>query len=381
MRGGSPAADSRRGSVTIPARAAILLLLISMCAFSQTSSTYDPTRTVRLKGAVTRIDWVNPRAYFFIDVRDANGTVTNWAIQFGNPLDLERDGWKRTTLHIGDVVNVEGSPARGESRQALAKSVVLASSGKRVFTAPARIASAAPARPPAPRWPDGQLRLGPPVGKKGYWGAPSVKALVENGASVAMNEDGLLLNLADVDKVAPFQPWAKAIYEMRQRNLLKADPLARCLPPGGPRQFLTRYGFQFVEQKDLGRILVLLGGGNRNWRVIYTDGRAQGLAAEVVPTYYGNSVGHWEKDALVVDSVGYNEKLWLSSGGLPSTEALHLIERFSRPDLNTLKYEVTVDDPRAYTRRWTGGWTVQWVPDQDIQEYFCEENSESTFVR
>jgi hypothetical protein len=196
-----------------------------------------------------------------------------------------------------------------------------------------------------------------------------------------MNDDGLLLNLADVDKVAPFQPWAKAIYEMRQRNLLNADPLLRCLPPGGPRQFLTHYGFQFVEQRDLGRILVLLGGGNRNWRVIYTDGRAQGLAAEVVPTYYGNSVGRWEKDALVVDSVGYNEKFWLSSGGLPSTEALHLIERFSRPDLNTLRYEVTVDDPRTYTRRWTGGWTVQWVPDQDIQEYFCEENSESTFIR
>jgi len=362
----------------------ILLLLVSISASSQTSisTTYDTTRTVRLKGAVTRIDWVNPRSYFFMDVRDGNGTVTNWAIQFGNPLDLERDGWKRNSLHIGDVVSVDGNPARSESRQALAKSVVLAGSGKRLFTpAAGRGASTAAVRPPTPRWPDGQIRLGPPAGKKGYWGAPSAKALVEKGVNVAMNDDGLLLNLADVDKVAPFQPWAKAMYELRQRNLLKADPISRCLPPGGPRQFLTRYGFQFVEQRDLGRILVLLGGGNRNWRVIYTDGRAQGLAAEVVPTYYGNSVGRWEKDALVVDSVGYNEKFWLSSGGLPSTEALHLIERFSRPDLNTLKYEVTVDDPRAYTRQWTAGWTVQWVPDQDIQEYFCEENSESTFIR
>ena len=148
-----------------------------------------------------------------------------------------------------------------------------------------------------------------------------------------------------------------------------------------PRQFHTPHGFQFVEQRELGRILVLFGGGNRNWRVIHTDGRPQGQAAEAVPSYYGNSVGRWEKDTLVVDSVGFNERFWLTNGGLPHTEALHLVERFSRPDLNTLRYEVTVDDPRTYTRPWRGGWTIQWVPDQDIEEYFCEENAESTFMR
>jgi hypothetical protein len=90
-------------------------------------------------------------------------------------------------------------------------------------------------------------------------------------------------------------------------------------------------------------------------------------------------VGRWEKDTLVVESVGYNEKFWLTSGGLPHTEALHLTERFTRTDLNTLKYEVTVDDPRTYTKPWSGSWTVQWVPDQDIQEYFCEDNAD--FIR
>ena len=84
---------------------------------------------------------------------------------------------------------------------------------------------------------------------------------------------------------------------------------------------------------------------------------------------------------LVVDSIGYNERFWFTNGGLPHTEALHLIERFSRPDFDTLKYEVTVDDPRTYTRSWTGGWTMQWMPGQDIEEYFCEENAESTFIR
>jgi hypothetical protein len=196
-----------------------------------------------------------------------------------------------------------------------------------------------------------------------------------------MNDDGLLLNISDADKVAPFQPWAKALYEYRQRTLLKDDPYSRCLPPGGPRQFLMPNGFQFIEQPEVGRILILHGGGDRNWRAIYTDGRTQGTADEVVLTYYGNSVGRWEGDVLVVDSIGYNEKFWMSSGGLPHTEALHLIERFTREDLNTLKYEVTVDDPRTYRRIWTGGWTMQWMPDQEIQEYFCEENAESTFAR
>jgi hypothetical protein len=345
------------------------------------SATYESDRQIRLEGAVTRIDWVNPRAFFFIDVRDGQGVVTNWAIEFGNPIDLERAQWKRSALRIGDVLNVDAAPARGVSRQALARSVVHKASGKRLFETPAR-RTVTRRSAPTPRWPDKQPRLGPLPGQKGYWGAASAKALVESaGTPVRMNDDGLLLNLADADRVAPFQPWAKALYVLRQRTLLKDDPLARCMPPGGPRQFLMPNGVQFIEQRELGRILVLMGGGNRNWRVIYTDGRPQGQPAEVVLTYYGNSVGRWDKDSLIVDSIGYNERFWFTSGGLPHTEALHLVERFSRPDLDTLRYDVTVDDPRTYTRSWTGGWTLQWVPGEDIEEYFCEENAESTFVR
>lgn len=360
----------------------ILLAATAVSAHHSFSATYENGRKMRLQGTVTRIDWVNPHAYFFIDVRDANGTITNWAVEFGNPLDLERDGWKRNSLHIGDGVTVEGVPARGPSKQAFATSVVLAGTGKRLFVASVTARARSSTREPVPRWPDGQVRLGPPPGKKGYWGTASVKALMENtGVNIPMNDDGLLLNIADADRVAPFQPWAKAVYLHRQRTLLKDDPFTRCLPAGGPRQFHTPHGFQFIEQRELGRILMLLGGGNRNWRVIHTDGRPQGRPAELVLSYYGNSVGRWERNTLVVDSVGFNEKFWLTSGGLPHTEALHLIERISRPDFNTLKYEVTVDDPRTYRRPWTGGWTIQWVPDKEIQEYFCEENAESTFVR
>jgi hypothetical protein len=362
-----------RSSAFIGGQIAFCVMSLATPASAQNgfSATYDSTRQVKLSGAVTRIEWVNPHAFLFINVPDATGVIKNWAVEIGNPLDLESDGWKRTSIHIGDVVDVEGILARGQSRRTFAKSVILTRTGSKLFAASNK-KRLPPATEPAPRWPDGQVRLGPAPGRKGYWGAASASSLAEH--AVPMNAEGILLNLADADRVAPFQPWAKAIYEYRQRSLLSDDPFTRCIPPGGPRQFQTPHGFQFVEQKQLGRILVLSGGGDRNWRIIYTDGRSQGQADEAVRTYYGSSVGHWDKGTLIVDSVGFNEKFWFTNGGLPHTEALHLTERFSRPDLNTLKYEVTVDDPQAYTRPWTGGWTVQWVPDEEIQEYFCEES-------
>jgi hypothetical protein len=363
-----------------------LCLLACVCSlplFAQrpSSAVYDTEREVRLEGPVTRIDWATPHVFVFLDVRDAAGTVVNWAVQVASPIDLERSGWTRSGLRLGDVVSITAQPARGSQRQALGRLVVLKASAKQLFSS-SRKPSAASRTAPTPRWPDGHVRLGPPPGQTGYWGAASAPALTEAIRSpVRLNGDGLLADLADADRVAPFQPWAKALYLHRQRSLLKDDPLGRCMPPGGPRQFHMPDGFKFVEQRELGRILVLMGGGNRNWRVIHTDGRPQGQPAEVVLSFFGNSVGRWEKDTLVVDSVGYNERFWLSSGGLPHTESLHLVERFSRPSLETLRYEVTVDDPRTYTRPWTGGWTVQWVPNEEIQESFCEENPEFTFVR
>jgi hypothetical protein len=342
--------------------------------------TYDDDRRITLEGVTTNIEWVNPRAFLFVNVTDAAGTVTNWAVEIGNPIVLEEAGWTADSLRIGDGVRVEGVPARGTVRQTFARSVVKAGTREPLFVVPSATPPAAAGAPP--RWPDGRVRLGPPPGGKGYWGKASVSALVEQSTSpIPMSADGLLLDLSDADRVAPFQPWAKAVYLHRQRTLLEDDPAARCLPPGGPRQFHTPNGFQLVEQRELGRVLVLLGGGNRNWRVIHTDGRPLGQPADVVLGYYGYSVGRWEKDTLVVESLGYNERFWLSNGGLPHTEALRLTERFTRSDLNTLRYDVTVDDPRTYTRPWSGGWTIQWVPDREIQEYFCEENAEATFIR
>ena len=358
------------------------ILLGSSMALAQRapSTNYDNTRKVSFKGVVTRIDWVTPGAFFFVNVEDRNGVIANWAVEFGNPLELEKDGWKRTTLSIGETVSVEGNPVRDTRRQVIATSVTR--NGTKLFVDRTQPTVTKGKSQPTPRWPDGHPRLGPLPGKKGYWGTPSATVLVDSSAgNVPMNKDGLLNNIFDADKVAPFQPWAKGVYEYRQRTLFQDDPYNRCMPPGGVRHFQNSQGFQFIEQPEVGRILILLGGGDRNWRIVYTDGRPIGNKEDLVLAYYGTSVGHWEGDTLVVDTVGFNEKFWFSNGGLPHTESLHLTERFTRTDLNTLRYQVTVDDPKTYTRPWNGGWTIQWVPDQEIEEYFCEENSESTFIR
>ena len=193
-----------------------------------------------------------------------------------------------------------------------------------------------------------------------------------------MDAYGLLKNIVDVDKVAPMQKWARDLYELRQRNFLKDDPMYLfCKPPGGPRQYEQAYGFQFVEDPDFSRIWVLLASGNRNRREIWTDGRKQegqinGDADN--PLYYGRAVGHWEGDTLAVDVKGFNEKFWFDNGGLPHTEQLHLMEKFTRTDMKTMKYEVTIDDPGAYTKQWTSSWTLEWIPGQETPYFLCQDN-------
>jgi uncharacterized protein DUF6152 len=317
---------------------------------------FESARRVTLRGTVTNVEWINPHVRFAMNVGQAASTV-NWVVELpDSAVALERNGFKARSLKIGDAVTVQAMAAAGTPRLARATTVAFTKGGGVLFKSSV---SAHPAFAPVPRWPDGQPRLGPPAGAKGYWRADV--------------QDQDTANLKAGEAVA--LPWAKAVLDYRARSQFRDDPAARCVPPGGPRQFLGPQGFQFVEQRDLGRILVLLGDGDRNWRIIYTDGRPVAQPADVVASYYGSSVGRWDKDMLVVDSVGYNEKFWFMTGGLPHTEALHLTERFTRQDRSVLKYQITIDDPRTYTKAWTAAWTMQWVPDQEIQEFFCEEKT------
>ncbi|HYR88922.1 MAG TPA: hypothetical protein VE422_32915 [Terriglobia bacterium] len=213
---------------------------------------------------------------------------------------------------------------------------------------------------PAPRWPDGRVNLGSTSDKKGYWE-------VRPGL-------GGFPRAADV----PLQPWARALYQYRNSRTDLYPPLVGCKPGGGPA-FFNAPGFEIVDVPELKSVFILNIAGPHSWRVIHMDGRPHPTGDDLRPTYLGHSTGKWEGDTLVIDSVGFNEKQWLN-GAYPSTNQLHLIERISRPNLKTLAYEVTVDDPGAYTTSWSGRWTItektasSWMAGGEIFEYICQDD-------
>jgi len=215
---------------------------------------------------------------------------------------------------------------------------------------------------PTPRLADGHPDLG---NGKGSWNP----RIIENIAGVGPGGP----NRSPVEKIVdvPFQPWAKTLYEQRLANLSKDDPEGHCLPPGIPRMMATPFPFQIFQAAD--RVIFLFEGGAHVWRTIYTDGRPH--PKDPNPTYLGDSVGHWEGDTLVVDVIGFNDRTWLDQDGHPHSEALHIIEKYTRTDELTLHYEATIDDPKAYTKPWTTSYTIPWQPGVEPYEYICQENN------
>ena len=369
----------RAKRLLIASAVAVLLAAPVLVAHHPLSAKFDDKKPMTLSGIVTMVDWRNPHVHIFMNVRDAKGAQTNWAVEIESPILLHASGWNAESLKPGDAITVTGNAARNGSRQVWGSRVALTAGNKQVFT----IAPLAPIAPlaarPTPRWPDKQPRLGGAAnGLQGYWGFPTSTVLAETGSNVAMDAYGLLRNIADAPKVAPMQPWAQQLYIERQRRFLQEDPTyLNCKPTGAVRQFQDVYGVQFVEDRERRRIFVLVGGGNNNFRIIYLDGRGhvgQVGGDDDNPLYYGRSVGKWEGESLVVDTRGFNEDFWFTNGGIPHTDQLKLVERFTRTNFDTLKYEVTVEDPGAFTRPWSSSWELRWVAGQELPRHLCQDN-------
>lgn len=211
---------------------------------------------------------------------------------------------------------------------------------------------------PAPHFPDGSPNLGITPEQKGLW-LPQDRT-----------ELGRRSTLAPVDTI-PFQPWAKALYDDRQVREL--EPHTRCHPSGVAREFQTPYGVDFVHIPELQRMYIFDVGGPHTFRTIFMDTKKH--PANLEPSEYGHSIGHWEGETLVVDTVGFSEDFWIDRTGLPHTPKLHTIERFTRTNFNTIKYEVTIDDPDAYTKVWSGGFNLRWSPNVELFEYVCQDNN------
>jgi hypothetical protein len=224
---------------------------------------------------------------------------------------------------------------------------------------------------PAPRNADGRVLLGTRPGEIGLW-LPFSGALerLTHPENVAPEVAAAFPRRPKLSEV-PFQPWARALHGYRAANQL--EPHTRCKPSGGPRQFMTPYGVEFVEARELQRIFILDLGGPHTYRTIHMDARSHPKV--LVPSYYGHSIGHWEGDTLVVDTRGFSEAFWFDRTGLPHTELLHMIERFTRTDSKTIAYEVTIDDPGAYTATWSSGFLLGWDPEVEVFEYICQDNN------
>ena len=167
-------------------------------------------------------------------------------------------------------------------------------------------------------------------------------------------------------------PWARAEQERREARQHGDDPLARCLPHGVPR-INTNGIFPFKIVQTPGLVVILYEQLNL-FRQVFLDGRK--LAADLNPTWLGYSTGRWEGDTLVVDTRGFNDKTWLdTSKGHPASDALHVVERFRRPNYGELEIVATIDDPKTYAKPWTT--TPQHNRLQtgtELMEFICGEN-------
>jgi hypothetical protein len=198
---------------------------------------------------------------------------------------------------------------------------------------------------PAPRTADGKPSL------SGVWEIPYVPDM-SRGTGSAL----------------PFTAWGEENW--KGYDPAKFDYTAHCLPMGWTRQMNTPMPIEIMQEPN--RIAVLFEAW-QTFKVIPTDGRDH--PKDVDGTWMGNSVGHWEGDTLVVDTVGFNDRTRLDTIGHPHSDQLHVIERLTRTDAMHIAYEVTVDDPKVYTKPFSNKRTFTLKPNWELMEYSCEENN------
>ena len=200
---------------------------------------------------------------------------------------------------------------------------------------------------PTPRLPDGKPDLG------GLWNAVDGRFLTN------------LSRRAGIEP--PFTPWAAALFKERQQNEGRDRPAGRCLPHTIPDAMLVPgYPWKIVQTPGL---TIILFENFTQYRQIFTDGRP--FPADPSPTWLGYSIGRWDGDALVAETIGLIDETWLDDGGHPHSEALKVTERFRRRSVGNMDVDITIDDPKAYTKPWTVTVRFELVRNAELGEDVC----------
>jgi hypothetical protein len=172
----------------------------------------------------------------------------------------------------------------------------------------------------------------------------------------------------------PYQPWALKLRNERLAQNSKDHPDAHCLPLNPVQLWFHPQPRKLIQNP---REIVMLAESNGGTRQIFTDGRTLPSKDDLQPWWYAYSVGRWEDDTLVVESTGFLDNAWIDENGSPLTNEAHVTERIRRPNYGTLEVEVTVDDPKTYTRPWTVTANQRLMPDDELIEFICGENNTS----
>ncbi|MFM2124873.1 MAG: hypothetical protein RL328_1324 [Acidobacteriota bacterium] len=225
--------------------------------------------------------------------------------------------------------------------------------------------------------PPGNPQLVAPKGGKAKGKAAPAPKLPDGTPDLAGLWTGFGSNAGDISKALKpgsevvMLDWAEALFKTRQA---KDDPQGNCLPSGIPRG--NPYPWRFVQDRThtaAERIYVLYEGNIHSFRQIFMDGRPH--PEDPDPTWWGHSIGKWEGDTLVVDTIGFNDLFWFDFLGHPHTEQLHTVERYRRTDMNTMEIEVTIEDPGAYKKPFTTVGRARLMPGDELAEYVCQENN------
>jgi hypothetical protein len=222
---------------------------------------------------------------------------------------------------------------------------------------------------PAPRTADGKPDL------SGLWragqapGLPRVTDTQEPGDPPFANFGNIATGMKDG---LPLQPWAAELLKKRQAGNSKDNPEANCLPMGIMQSHTQGYPRKFFQSPTL---LLITYEAWHNFRQIYTDGRSLPPPSDdLQPQWYGYSIGRWDGDTLVAETTGFRDDGWLDIAGNPMTSAAKVTERFNRVNFGRMDIDVTIDDPKAYTRPWTVRVRQRLLVDQEMMEMICAEN-------